>query len=345
MASESKKRIVFAAAALTTAVCAAFIVTGARALRAASARTATASPTAPLRVPAPHRKTVDPTPILRRNIFDSEAGDLTQTPITDDSPDGAADVPCSTNAKVLGILHNAHEPDRFVYDGHCRRRYTDGQFNPEAKRLQAPSIVSTLRRFWFRRAQNRSRRVGLFDSEDPNAKLGRAIAVATTTMPTTESPSPAPDRDRNAGLQDDLERGIQKIGSNEYAIDREMFTRVVANPGKLIGIARTLPHTENGKVIGVRIDRVQEKNRWVDLGVENGDILQSVNGHEMATPDAVLQAYSSSLRSADKLSLVDPAMAADNAELRISIKTGIFEQFAVSCAVAYPNSKRGSTYI
>jgi general secretion pathway protein C len=112
-----------------------------------------------------------------------------------------------------------------------------------------------------------------------------------------------PGVDRNAGLTDEeLARGIEKVNDTNYNISRSMLNKVLDNAGKLIGIAAVVPKTEGGRPIGMEIRGIRKDTLLTKLGIQNGDVLESVNGQSLTSTDAALGAYTT-LRTADKFNL------------------------------------------
>ncbi|MDH3846141.1 MAG: general secretion pathway protein GspC, partial [Myxococcales bacterium] len=92
-----------------------------------------------------------------------------------------------------------------------------------------------------------------------------------------------------------------------------LVDKVLANQGSLMKSARVIPHEENGRVVGVKLYGIRRNSLLGRLGVRNGDMLRTINGFDMTSPDTALEAYSR-LRSADKLTL---AVKRQNKEITI----------------------------
>jgi general secretion pathway protein C len=75
-----------------------------------------------------------------------------------------------------------------------------------------------------------------------------------------------------------MAEGIEKVNPTNYNLSRSMLNKVLDNAGKIIGTLLT------------------------KLGIQNGDILESINGQPLSNPDTALQAYTT-LRTADKFNL------------------------------------------
>ncbi|MDH3818649.1 MAG: hypothetical protein OES21_08535, partial [Myxococcales bacterium] len=116
-------------------------------------------------------------------------------------------------------------------------------------------------------------------------------------------PKSGPLADRNAGLtEEEMAEGIEKVNDTNYNLSRSMLNKVLDNAGKIIGIAAVAPKMEDGQSVGMEIRGIRPGTLLTKLGIQNGDILESVNGQSLSSPDAALGAYTT-LRTADKFTL------------------------------------------
>ena len=70
---------------------------------------------------------------------------------------------------------------------------------------------------------------------------------------------------------------------------------------------------EAGRAVAVKLYGIRRTSLLGRLGIRNGDMLRTINGFDMTSPDTALEAYSR-LRSADKLTL---AVKRQNNEMTI----------------------------
>lgn len=108
----------------------------------------------------------------------------------------------------------------------------------------------------------------------------------------------ADSRDSNAPENDDgLE--VRKVGENEYVLKRSDLMKLTGNLNSLARQARIIPAR---KEKGFKIFSIKSNSLYRKIGIVNGDIIKSINGIELSSPDKALEAYSR-LQSASKLSL------------------------------------------
>ena len=126
---------------------------------------------------------------------------------------------------------------------------------------------------------------------------------ASASAAPAAAPMPAPAASGGpGGVSDDIKKGIQKVGPNEYNVDRGVVDKILENQAELMRQARIVPEQENGKVVGIRLVGVRPDTLLGTLGLENGDRLQTINGFDMTSPEKALEAYAR-LRTADHLTI------------------------------------------
>lgn len=103
-------------------------------------------------------------------------------------------------------------------------------------------------------------------------------------------------KDQGGGVND---MNVMQTGPNSYRISREDLNKATANLNSLATEARIVPDRQEG---GFKIFSIKPGGLYQKIGVQNGDVIKSINGIELSSPDKALEAYSR-LRNANKLSL------------------------------------------
>ncbi len=133
-----------------------------------------------------------------------------------------------------------------------------------------------------------------------------AAAVAQAHAPAApESPVVLADANETAegGLTAaELDQGIHQNSETNYTVNRSILDRLLANQSDLIRSVRVIPHEENGRMVGVKVYGIRRSSVLGRIGVQNGDMLRSINGYDLSQPDQALTAYTK-LRSATQMSL------------------------------------------
>ena len=305
MATASNNRFRNVLLLTTLAVCAYFVAQGATALFAAKVLNAEADAT-----PPPSRRAIataggqrkrDPGIILKRNIFDSALGDLSEAPIEnpelplEDLPAEDVETPCKGALRLIGtvVLPGDLEGSLAAIVGTDKKAGLHrGGTDVEGSRIRAIHSDAVV-------LQSTSGlcRIAMFEVEGAAAKP--RLKPAARKKP----PKSGPRADRNAGLtEEEIAEGIEKVNDTNYNLSRSMLNKVLDNAGKIIGIAAVAPKVEDGQSVGMEIRGIRPGTLLTKLGIENGDILESVNGQSLSSPDAALGAYTT-LRTADKFTL------------------------------------------
>jgi len=92
--------------------------------------------------------------------------------------------------------------------------------------------------------------------------------------------------------KDDLDANVTKVKSGEYEISRAEIDNVLSNMSKLATQARIVPSFKNGKANGFKLFSIRPNSLYDKLGIQNGDIVQQINGYEINSPDKALEIYS-----------------------------------------------------
>jgi type II secretory pathway component PulC len=88
-----------------------------------------------------------------------------------------------------------------------------------------------------------------------------------------------------------LDRGIRKLAERRYEIKRGTLELALGNLQFLARSVRVIPDTRDGKPFGFRLFAIRADGPAALLGLRNDDVLVSINGLDIATPDHVLDAY------------------------------------------------------
>lgn len=134
------------------------------------------------------------------------------------------------------------------------------------------------------------------EGETKTARASRA-----TPTPTRRSSRSRRRRGRlSPELQKQIEEGIDVVSATERNIDRGLVDSLIENSSALMSQARILPYEREGQVQGFKLYGIRRNSLLGKLGLRNGDIVNSIGGIEMSSPDRALEAYTK-LRSADDI--------------------------------------------
>lgn len=93
--------------------------------------------------------------------------------------------------------------------------------------------------------------------------------------------------------EDDVEfgKGVKKVKEDEYVIEKAEIDSVLSNLNKLATQARIVPSFQNGKANGFKLFSIRPNSLYAKIGIQNGDIIQKINGFELNSPDKALEIY------------------------------------------------------
>jgi general secretion pathway protein C len=253
--------------------------------------------------PASVARSMSAEPILKRNPFDHTTGSLAQAPPSSGDGDDSNGVDTSDpwnaptcdgiSVTAIAASDDANWSFAAVFGSDKKGRLVRRGTEVDSKKVHFVGRD----RVWLSSAEGLCQ-TKLFDEKKEDAPAAAAPAAAT-------SASAAASRLARAGakpLDADLRKGIQAVSPTEYNIDRGVVDKILENQAELMKQARIVPVQENGRVVGVRLLGVRQDALLGVLGMKNGDVLKTINGFEMGSPEKALEAYAR-LRTADKLTV------------------------------------------
>ncbi len=94
-----------------------------------------------------------------------------------------------------------------------------------------------------------------------------------------------------AGLPSLTGGNIQKVGQGNYVIPESQFKSATQNMGELLTQARVIPNIAGNKINGYRIFAITPGSIYANIGLQDGDVIHSVNGIQVTTPESALQLF------------------------------------------------------
>lgn len=85
-------------------------------------------------------------------------------------------------------------------------------------------------------------------------------------------------------------------------VEKAWFEAMMVNPAALARQARLVPKMEGEKTLGLKLYGIRRGSLPKALGLKNGDMIKSINGYAMGSPEKMLEAYAK-LRRETKLTL------------------------------------------
>lgn len=95
---------------------------------------------------------------------------------------------------------------------------------------------------------------------------------------------------------------IRRTGANGFVVDRREITGAVDNMSGLLTQLRAVAEVQDGRPAGFRLFQLKDDSLFHRLGLENGDVVQRVNGNAVGDPTALL-GFLSRLRTEPRVAL------------------------------------------
>ncbi len=248
--------------------------------------------------------------ILTRNIFDSQTGSIPwdepppavavvdddgETSLEEEEIDpNAPPPPCEGSVRLVASYLRPNRPEQSF--AAITNATGTSLLYAQGMRVDDREVVQIGRSRVVLRPQGGSLCSLSMFAEMPAVATARHVpAIAAPVMMTEPSAGDGTDTA-------ELDANIQQISDTSYAVNRSLVDRLLSNQAELMRSARVIPHEVDGRTVGVKIYGIRRSSLLGRLGIQNGDMLRTINGFDLTEPDSVLEAYTR-LRSADRLSL------------------------------------------
>ena len=119
-----------------------------------------------------------------------------------------------------------------------------------------------------------------FEAGDGSAAPAAAPFVPRPVAGGDEAPAGTPAAD-----------GVKKLADNKYDVKKKFIDDTLSNLNNIATQARIVPSFKNGVANGFKLFSIQPGSLYSAIGVENGDVIQRINGYEMNSPDKALEVY------------------------------------------------------
>lgn len=90
---------------------------------------------------------------------------------------------------------------------------------------------------------------------------------------------------------DDIAQGVTKTGAYDYAIDRGMLDGQLKDLPKLQQDGRVVPHYKDNQYQGFKLVGVRPGSLYRAIGIRSGDVITSVNGNKIDSPNKALELF------------------------------------------------------
>ena len=77
---------------------------------------------------------------------------------------------------------------------------------------------------------------------------------------------------------------LKKVGPGKFEVSRAQVQQTMENPAQFFSQMRAMPHFVNGKTDGFSISQVAPGSVFQQLGLQNGDLLTSIQGQPVTNP-------------------------------------------------------------
>jgi general secretion pathway protein C len=133
---------------------------------------------------------------------------------------------------------------------------------------------------------------------------GESYCWIGTTMPVATPAKPAIGGGPGVTIQPNgpppAVTGVERIDDTHFAVDRMLRDKILESPSEFMKTLQIAPEVQGGKTVGIKLLRVVPGSLFGVLGLKPGDVVRTINGFEVGSPEKLLEAYGK-LRTAPQL--------------------------------------------
>lgn len=85
--------------------------------------------------------------------------------------------------------------------------------------------------------------------------------------------------------------GIRQVQPNRWVLDKQEVNAALSNLSQLLTKARVIPNFTDGKPDGFKIFSIAPDSLYAKIGLQNGDVLQQINGVEVKDPENFMRVF------------------------------------------------------
>lgn len=101
-------------------------------------------------------------------------------------------------------------------------------------------------------------------------------------------PSTMPDEAARPAFQQKAQLATRKA-EGQWTIDQRAVSGIFDNMDKVLTDARFVPYVDNGKLSGFKVSEIKASGVFSMIGLQDGDVVMSINGYRLDSPDKVAQ--------------------------------------------------------
>jgi general secretion pathway protein C len=117
------------------------------------------------------------------------------------------------------------------------------------------------------------------------------LAIYSDGTEDVAPPGPGPGPGTRPATDAAATTGIRQVQPNQWVLDKQEVTAALGNLSQLLTKARVVPNFVDGKPDGFKIMSIAPDSLYAKIGLQNGDVLQQINGVEIKDPENFMRVF------------------------------------------------------
>jgi len=209
--------------------------------------------------------------IAERNIFNANPPKQGDEPPPPPPPVDQPTTPTQLQLKLAGTVAGAHNQRYAIIEDTTNRGvqalYQVGDMVQNAVIVEISPVCVV-----FDKGGQRESLCFQYDANNGQTLQNQPVRAAASPLPPDDS-------------------GILRVDAATWRVSRELILEHFANLGGLSAQARIMPYVVQGQTQGFRLMQLKNESLLQKIGLQNGDVIQKVNGLNITSPGEALQAF------------------------------------------------------
>lgn len=117
---------------------------------------------------------------------------------------------------------------------------------------------------------------GIFSDRVELSRNGQIEILTLDTAPDASAP---------------VQGGVAQVSTDEFTVEEAELDRALENLPLLLTQARAVPFFKEGRAVGLRLFAIRAGSLFEKIGLQNGDVLKSVNGNSLGDLSQAMQLF------------------------------------------------------
>lgn len=197
--------------------------------------------------------------------------------------------PLSSSYKLVGTIVSGKKGSNWAFIYHSPSNTT--LMKKEGEEIEPGAKIVSIKPDSIEIIRGNNKEI-LFLFEEDEKKFQSQAQANPTPTPQQENPEGVNIEGASPSFPQMPSPDLKQIGENTYEVKKEFVVSNLSNMANLLVSARAIPYIKDGQIYGFRLLNISPSSFYKIIGLQDGDVLKSINGVQVSSPEAILKILS-----------------------------------------------------